>query len=120
MLANFVKRAAIAALLIAVFVSTSSQFGLLLSGIVCFGAWIACGEAFRLKEYGWSSLFLMVALIFSTLFLAPLPYSYVLALNFLCLGLFVSSVVHSRELLTSRVAAKTQPQNLLTIKRQGI
>lgn len=104
MLANFVKRAAIAALLIAVFVATSPKFELLLSGVVCLGAWIACGEAFRSREYGWASLFLMVALIFSTLFLAPLPYSYVLALNFLCLALFVSSVVHSRELLISHVA----------------
>lgn len=109
MLANFVKRAAIAALLIAVFVSTSPQFGLLLSGIVCLGAWITCGEAFRLKEYGWSSLFLMVALIFSALFLAPLPHSYALVLDFLCLALFVSSVVHSRELLMLEVAPKTRP-----------
>ncbi len=106
MFANFVKRTAIAALLIAVFVSTSSRFGLLLCGIVSLGAWIACGEAFRSREYGWASLFLIVALSFSTLFLAPLPYSYALALNFLSLGLFVSSVVHSRELLTSQVVAK--------------
>ena len=109
MLANFVKRTAIAALLIAVFVATSSKFGLLLSGVVCLGAWTACGEAFRSKEYGWSLSFLVIALIFSTLFLAPLPQSYALIVNFLCLGLFVSSVVHSRELLTSQVAAKRRP-----------
>ena len=109
MLANFVKRTAIAALLIAVFVSTSPKFGLLLSGVVCLGAWIGCGEAFRLKEYGWSSLFLMVALVFSTVFLAPLPRSYALVVDFLCLGLFLSSVVHSRELLMLEVAPKTRP-----------
>ena len=120
MLANFVKRTAIAALLIAVFVPMSPKIGLLLCGIVSLGAWITCGEAFRSRQYGWASLFLMVALIFSTLFLAPLSYSYVLALNFLCLALFVSSVVHSRELLTSQVVAKIQPQNLATIKRQEI
>src|SRR5690242_19805843 len=104
MLANFVKWAAIAALLIAIFVSTSPKIGLLLCGIVSFGAWIVCGEAFRSKEYGWSSLFLMVALIFSTLFLARLPQTYALIVNFSCLGLFISSVVHSRELLGSQVA----------------
>jgi hypothetical protein len=109
MLANFVKRSAIAALLIAIFVSTSPKIGLLLCGIVCFGAWIACGEAFRSKEYGWSSSFLIVALVFSTLFLATLPQIYAFILNFLCLGLFISSVVHSRELLTSQATAKIEP-----------
>lgn len=106
MFANFVKRTAIAALLIVVFVSTSPRVGLLLCGIVSLGAWVTCGEAFRSREYGWASLFLIVALIVSTPFLAPLSYGYALALNFLCLGLFVSSVVHSRELLRSQVAAK--------------
>jgi hypothetical protein len=106
MLANFMKRAAIAALLIAVFVSTSPKIGLLICGTVSLGAWIACGEAFRSREYGWSSSFLIAALIFSTLFLARLPQGYVLMIDFLCLGLFTSSVVHSRELLTSRSAAK--------------
>ena len=109
MLANFVKRSAIAALLIAIFVSTSPKIGLLLCGIVCSGAWIACGEAFRAKEYGWSSSFLIVALIFSTLFLGTLPQAYALMLNFLCMGLFISSVVHSRELLTSQATAKIEP-----------
>jgi|SRR5690349_22720418 len=106
MLANFAKRTAIAALLIAVFVSTSPRFGLLLCGIVSLGPWITCGEAFRSKEYGWSSSFLVMALFFTTFFLAPLPPSYALILDFLCLGLFVSSVIHSRELLTSQAAAK--------------
>ena len=106
MFANVVKRTAIAALLIVVFVSTSPRVGLLLCGIVSLGAWVTCGEAFRSREYGWASLFLIVALIVSTPFLAPLPYGYALALNFLCLGLFVRSVVHSRELLRSQVAAK--------------
>lgn len=106
MFANLAKRAAIAALLIAVFVSTSPRYALLLCGIVSLGAWITCGEAFRSREYGWSSSFLVMALLFSALFLAPLPQSYALILNFLCLGLFVSSVVHSRELLTSQVVAK--------------
>ena len=106
MFANFVKRTAIAALLIVVFVSTSPRVGLLLCGIVSLGAWVTCGEAFRSREYGWASLFLIVALIVSTPFLAHLSYGYALALNFLCLGLFVSSVVHSRELLRSQVAAK--------------
>ena len=108
MLANLGKRAAIAALLIALFVSTSATFELLLCGIVSFGAWIACGEAFRSKEYGWSSMFLMGALIFSTLFLARLPQTYALILNLLCLGLFMSSVVHSRELLASQAAPGIQ------------
>lgn len=106
MFANLAKRAAIAALLIAVFVSTSPRYALLLCGIVSLGARITCGEAFRSREYGWSSSFLVMALLFSALFLAPLPQSYALILNFLCLGLFVSSVVHSRELLTSQVVAK--------------
>jgi hypothetical protein len=109
MLANFVKRFAIAALLIAVFVSTSPKVGLLLCGIISLGAWIACGEAFRAKEYGWSSSFLIVALIFSTLFLGTLPQTYAFILNFLCLGLFISSVVHCRELLPSQVAPNIQP-----------
>lgn len=109
MLANFVKLAAISALLIAVFVAASPKFELLLSGVVCLGAWIAGGEAFRSREYGWASLFLMMALIFSALFLAPLPHSYALVLDFLCLALFVSSVVHSRELLMLEVAPKTRP-----------
>lgn len=106
MLANFMKRAAIAALLIAVFVSTSPKIGLLLCGIVSLGAWITCGEAFRSKEYGWSSSFLIVALIFSTLFLTPLPQIYIFIIYLLCLGLFTSSVVHSRDLLTARSVAK--------------
>src|SRR2546423_6157398 len=102
MLANSMKRASIGALLIAIFVSTSPKFGLLLSGIVCLGALIASGDAFRSREYRWALLFLAAALIFSTLSLAPLPYSYALALNFLCLALFVTSVVHARELLAVR------------------
>jgi len=106
MLANSMKRASIGALLIAIFVSTSPKFGLLLSGIVCLGALIASGDAFRSREYRWALLFLAAALIFSALSLAPLPYSYALALNFLCLALFVTSVVHSRELLTPQVVQK--------------
>jgi len=105
MLAKLMKQASVMALLIAIFVSTSPKIGLLLCGIVSLGAWIACGDAFRVREYGWSTSFLVV--VFSTFFLAMLPQSYTLMFNFLCLGLFVSSVVHSRELLTSRVAAKT-------------
>ena len=45
MFANFVKRTAIAALLIVVFVSTSPRVGLLLCGIVSLGAWVTCGES---------------------------------------------------------------------------
>ena len=109
MLANFMKRGSIMALLIAVFVSTSPKIGLLLCGIISLGAWITCAEAFRSREYGWSTSFLVVALAFSTLFMVTLPQSYTLFVNCLCLGLFVSSVVHSRELLTSQVAAKIYP-----------
>jgi hypothetical protein len=107
MLSNFMKRASIAALLIAIFVSTSSRFGLMLSAVLGLGACVACGEAYRSTEYGWASLFLVAGLIFCTAFLAPLPYSYAVVLNFLSLGLFVNSVVHSRELQPERVAAKT-------------
>src|SRR5690348_6486157 len=102
MLSIFAKRASIAALLIAIFVSTSQSFGLVLSLVVCLGAWIVCGEAFRSAEYGWASLFLTMALGFSTLLFAPLPTSYALVLNFLCLALFVSSLVQVRELLPER------------------
>ena len=112
MLATFLRQAAIAALLIAIFVSTSPNFARLLSLVVCLTALIVCGEAFRSKEHGWASLFLLVALIFSTLFLAQLPPGYAFVLNFLCLGLFISSVVHSRELLTCQVATK-----LLRVRR---
>jgi hypothetical protein len=104
MLSNFIKRASIAAL--PIFVSTSSSFGLVLSAVVCLGACFACREAYRSAEYGWLSLFVAVALIFSTPFLAPLPYSYAVLINLLCLGVLVSSLVHSRELLTERVGAK--------------
>lgn len=107
MLSNFMKRASIAALLIAIFVSTSPRFSLMLSAVLCLGACFACAGAYRSAEYGWAFLFLAAALIFGTAFLAPLPYSYAVVLNFLSLGLFVSSVVHSRELLPERVAAKT-------------
>ena len=108
MLSIFAKRAAIAALLIAIFVSTSQSFGLVLSAVVSLGAWIACSEAFRSAEYAWASLFLTMALGFSTLLLAPLPISYALVLNFLCLGLFVSSLVHVRQFLPERVGAKAR------------
>ena len=106
MLSIFAKRAAIAALLIAIFVSTSQSFGLVLSAVVCLGAWIACGEAFRSTDYTWASLFLAVALTFSMVLLTPLPPSYTLLLEFLCLALFVSSLVHVAELLPERVTAK--------------
>ena len=68
---------------------------------------IACGEAFRAKEHGWSSSFL--ALIFGALFLGTWPQTYAFILNFLCLGLFISSVVHCRELLASQVSPNIQP-----------
>jgi len=71
MLSIFAKRTCIATLLIAIFVSTSPNFGLALSAVVCLGAWIACGEAFCSKDYGWASLFLAVALSLSTVLLAP-------------------------------------------------
>jgi uncharacterized protein DUF6804 len=106
MLPNFLKRAAIAALLIAVFVSTSSKFGFALTLVACIGACVACGEALRAKEYGWAGLFLAVVLILNPVFPLPLPYSYALVVNFLCLGLFASSLVHSRELLPLPVAQK--------------
>lgn len=106
MLSNFLKRASIAALLIALFVSTSSKFGFALSLVPCIGACIAGGEALRAKEYGWASLFLTVAMIFNPVFPLPLPYSYALIVNFLCLGLFASSLVHSKELLPLPVALK--------------
>ena len=108
MLSIFAKRAAIAALLIAIFVSTSQSFGLVLSVVVCLGAWIACGEALRSRDYAWASLFLAVALTFSTVLLTPLASAYNLVLEFLCLALFVSSVVHVRELLPERVAVKAR------------
>jgi hypothetical protein len=106
MLSNFLKRASIAALLIAVFVSTSSNFAFALSLITCIGACIASGEALRAKEYGWAGLFLVAVLIFNPVFPLALPYSYALVVNFLCLGLFASSVVHARDLLPLPVAAK--------------
>ena len=108
MISNFMKRASIAALLIALFISTSPRVGLGLSAIVCLGTWIACGEAFRATEYAWASLFLIVALIFGALFLAPLPSGYALVLNFLCLALFVSSLVHVTQLLPSEVVPTTR------------
>lgn len=106
MLSNFLKRASLAALLIAVFASTSSKFGLFLSFVPCIGACAACGEALRAKEYVWAGLFLAVALIFNPVFPLPLPYSYALVLNLLCLGLFASSIVHSREPLLLTIAPK--------------
>ncbi|PYY16899.1 MAG: hypothetical protein DMG61_03465 [Acidobacteria bacterium] len=107
MLSNFLKWAAIAALLIAVFVSTSSKFGFALSLVPCIGACIVGGKALRAREYGWAGLFLMVALIFNPVFPLPLPYSYALVVNFLCLGLFAGSLVHSNELLTVPVESTT-------------
>lgn len=112
MLSNFLKRASLAALLIAVFVSTSSNARLALALVTCIGACAACGEALRRKEYVWAGLFLAVALMFNPVFPLPLPYSYALVLNFLCLGLFASSLVHSRELMRLPVAAKTRKATL--------
>src|SRR5689334_9033508 len=112
MFSNFLKRASLAALLIAAFVSTSSNVRLALALVTCIGACAASAEALRRKEYVWTGLFLAVALIFNPMFPLPLPYSYALVLNFLCLGLFGSSIVHSRELLRLPVAAKTRNATL--------
>lgn len=79
----------------------------MLSAVVVLGACFACAEAYRSTEYGWASVFLAAALIFGTAFLVPWPDSYAIVIDFLALSLFASSVVHWRELLPERVAAKT-------------
>ena len=106
MLSNFLKRVSLTAVVIAVFASTSSTFGFALSLVPCIGACIAGGEALRAREYLWAGLFLAVAVILSPVFQLALPESYALVANFLCLGLFASSLVHSRELLRLPVAPK--------------
>lgn len=104
---NFMKRAAVAALLIALFVSSSFvRFQVALSLVICLGALLAWREALPLKEYGWAILFLVVAFIFNPFFLLRLPDSYVIIVNLLCLSLFVSSIVHYKQNLVLPVAAK--------------
>jgi hypothetical protein len=118
MLPNFLKRASFAALLIAVFASSSLKFGFALSLVTCIGACIACGEALRAKEYVWAGLFLLVAAILNPVFPLPLPESYALVVNFLCLGLFASSIVHSRKLLLLPVAPKKHTKGTVNDVRE--
>jgi uncharacterized membrane protein YccC len=105
MLPIFMKRASLGALLIAVFVSTSPDLQRALLVIICLAACAAFWQSLQWKEYGWASLFAAVAVVFNPFFPLPLPYGYAVILNFLCLGLFGSSLVYSQARLRAPVAS---------------
>src|SRR5436305_862841 len=108
MLANLMKRVAIAALLVTLFVSISTQFQPVLSTIICAGACVAWYEALRARESSWALLFAAVALILNPVVPLRLPYTYSLLLSFLCLSLFISSLVQSKQISLIPLATETR------------
>jgi hypothetical protein len=93
MFTKIMKWASLAALLIAVFFSSSVGYQIILQFVICLASCVVVSEALQSRKFGWGLLFIAVAILFNPVIPVLMPRSFFLVLDFLCVGLFGGSLV---------------------------